>query len=668
MKVRFSICLVAGVLWSGLCAAENSDDPLFGAFKDIPVQVQEFHLWWATPFQGEPGERGWSKWLWGGDVEVDRAVGPAWVRRLSSAAQPLIGAYHSSDPEVMRWQLRCAKAAGIDALQIQLYPHIATGGYYTREKAFAQLLEIAAEEKMPIFAHDELMFVPGEAQKPENMRKRMSALLNKFGSSPGYYKIDGKPVFAFQYWNRFISIPVLGETLRNISSDVKGGVHFQVSGGTNPELTALPEVGSVIATGNAHGHLRNFEDRTAEVDWEKLDKELDHVSKYAAQTGRKRFGLLGYPGFEETAKGSGEGRWLRRGDGLSYLAEVLGRYRSIKPDMLILSSWNDWNENTAFEPSLNVDGRKDDPYEGLRFIAKLKGKEFVPPPLPSSEHVDPWGSATLGGKDHTPPYATQAWMAPLVEELRMGFVDETSPIAKASIARTAAAEISWSATEIQARGLKVVKKSPELETGLDWPGIAVGKDGNSLNLEMTEADTWKSDEPVWLAVVYLDRAVGRFVLNYPNALPENRDPTDGWVYPFTQPIHLTGTGHWKVRVRRLHGFDPAKAGNWLNLSFFQKNGEQWSTLPPVADGALPVIAAVQLFKASDFDSKNLYLAGKNSDGSASTFRMNGVSWNPKSPLAALIVAEDEKGNAAFPIPVVPGFLKTPQHQVYPIDP
>jgi hypothetical protein len=48
-------------------------------------------------------------------------------------------------------------------------------------------------------------------------------------------------------------------------------------------------------------------------------------------------------------------------------------------DVLLLTSFNEWPEGTVVEPSADWP----DPYRHLRQVARWKGREFVPPPLPA---------------------------------------------------------------------------------------------------------------------------------------------------------------------------------------------------------------------------------------------------------------------------------------------
>ena len=69
----------------------------------------------------------------------------------------------------------------------------------------------------------------------------------------------------------------------------------------------------------------------------------------------------------------------------------------------MLSSWNDWEEGTTMEPGWDFDGFSGDPYRYCRVVAHLKGREFIPPPLPPKESVHPTIWEKLGYGDGAGP-------------------------------------------------------------------------------------------------------------------------------------------------------------------------------------------------------------------------------------------------------------------------
>lgn len=75
-----------------------------------------------------------------------------------------------------------------------------------RRNIIETALNVAAEEKFPIFFMDEVAFRGGSpAQKIDVSIRRITEFIKKYGSHPGFYKIDGKPVCYFQTFGWEIS-------------------------------------------------------------------------------------------------------------------------------------------------------------------------------------------------------------------------------------------------------------------------------------------------------------------------------------------------------------------------------------------------------------------------------------------------------------------------------
>lgn len=654
--VRLSLMLAVLFCFAS-SSAQEFPPQTEGVCRDIPIHVMEFHLWWSTPFQGPLQNRVWSKWTWSSDnCDPRLAVGPAWRRRLSSSALPLIGPYSSSDPEVMRWQLRCAKAAGIDALQIQLFPTQSEGTSFGQEEAFAHMLDIAAQEKMPIYIHDEVQFRKPPASTPLIMEKRIVYAINKFGSHPGYFRWNGKPAYSFQYWRRFISEPDMALMLKQASTQIPGGIHFMVNGGGAVALRQIPDVGSLIVTGNSN-QLRTYNDRSGNLDWSGIDKRLADAAQTRQAGPFKPSGYWAYAGFDAAAQQNGKGRWLSRGNNLSTLAAVVERYLKEKPDFLMLSSWNDWNENTALEPSLDVDGRNEDPYQALRFIAHLKGKKFIPPPLPAPDHVDPWMSVRLGGKDMTPPYELRTWFAPNSQEVRMTFADETSPVTNGYVAREATAFIDWSAQPVQSRNLSTSMTLVRAQSLDDISGIDLGSE---LTLKVSGNFSIMDNDPTWLAVTYYDAGNGALLINYPTNQPLLVEPTDGVSIPPRLKIRLKNERRWRCAVLELRGINAHFSGGEILITHEKKTSRP--DMPALNDPV--VLGGCWIFRRSDFSSNETFDAGHSVDKGTITFRFRQIPWDPLSARPFLFIAGDINRNESFPVAIIPGIQKDALFRIY----
>ena len=165
---------------ASLC--EQHRDHVKPAASVAPASKHQTALWamyyaWYETATGPHGR--WRLW------SEDKTAHPK--PKPNSKAQPLIGYYDSDNPEVVRWHVRLAKAAGIDAFLVSWW-----GGANISGVAFEKtILPVAAEEKFKVAMCSEL------AQFHHDMKvlaRQMAEVLRRTKDSPAYLRVDGKPV------------------------------------------------------------------------------------------------------------------------------------------------------------------------------------------------------------------------------------------------------------------------------------------------------------------------------------------------------------------------------------------------------------------------------------------------------------------------------------------
>jgi len=395
------------------CSAEPplsaNPAPVFIPRLNCPVYVMEYHIWYRSPF-GRGAQPGYVHW--GDTVHIDFPLSSDQnIRDMGSVGYPLLGLYDSENPEIIRWQLRCAHNAGIDGLFVHLFPDQVTGTYLGGSKTFATILHIAGEEHVQVAAHDEVMFRTGwKAQRPDVMALRISEFIKRFGSDPAYLKIGGHPVYAFQYWTQFIAPGDMAACLDRAEHLAGVPIHFFVLGGADA-LYQRHSPSSFVTLGNSM-FIKTDEGSSVPgaADWLRLRAALLKFTFLRSLFTNQQFGLWAYPGFnnqpQEREQNNPHVRALSRQEG-NVLAETLTAYSGENPDFIVLSSWNDWMENSAFEPGYRFDSFEAtadrDPYRYCRMLAAVKGRTFEPPPLPPKEAIDPLRWQSLYGVDATPP-------------------------------------------------------------------------------------------------------------------------------------------------------------------------------------------------------------------------------------------------------------------------
>jgi len=170
-----------------------------------PLVFAHYYTWYTT---GYGPNKNWGQWSHLGPSEFypngcdpERILFSPSIREISSCAYPLAGPYDSDNREVVRWHIRLAKAAGIDAFSVDWWgdAHWQNPKSWTRHVFEDVVLPVAEEEDFKVFLFDET----AEFYKDLDEVADWSAkALVKYATSPAYLRLDGKPVFAiYQRWS-----------------------------------------------------------------------------------------------------------------------------------------------------------------------------------------------------------------------------------------------------------------------------------------------------------------------------------------------------------------------------------------------------------------------------------------------------------------------------------
>ena len=395
--------LSAGAL---VFAAEEAgvapEDPAVKAARSldikIPVLVREWHVWSEVPYAGDSESPCWAHW--NGETRYGRfdaaktietlRPGSGWRRWLNSEGYPLLGPYNSSNRDVIRWQLETAKNAGLAGMYVHLWPSLwGKGQDVTPLPTFEKILDAAAAMKYPVGFHDEVQFrqpnVSG-AQLFRNSVARVALLINRYGSHPGWRKVDGRPVYYFQNWSRWMPSDRMADFVRAVECEA-GPVYWVVEGNPDEAVWRIPEIRAVIAYNNTT--YMQF-DADGKLKTEATFAALLRKAESLARKHAKRFGVLVFSRFDDSYdRGSPDRPGLPARKGM-FFVDSLRQSMAVNPDFLIVTQWNDFEECGYIEPAWDYADFEGDPYRYCRIVAASVGKRFVPAPLPPRSAADPY--------------------------------------------------------------------------------------------------------------------------------------------------------------------------------------------------------------------------------------------------------------------------------------
>jgi len=306
-----------------------------------PITSRVPSSWYEDETAGE-NVKTWRHWKWenGGPIRDPERRWASGERKIASIGYPLIGPYNSRSREVIRYHLRTAKAAGIQAFLIDWY-----GPQTFEDDRVAALLEEAHKEGMKIaLCYEEKINFDGfrnSASRDEavaNVVDDLTYILEKYAAHPAYLKRDGIPfIYQFNGWGRGPAGPNLltPAEWRDVLAELPSRVIY---GRQNLDEEYYPPIQAGYVWWNPDG------------EW------LKSVARRATdlrQKGRLDFFMsMVCPGFDDTGVwGWGKGPRKFERDGVSTLRSTFEISSLGEPELVQIVTWNDFGEGTMVEPT-----------------------------------------------------------------------------------------------------------------------------------------------------------------------------------------------------------------------------------------------------------------------------------------------------------------------------
>jgi sugar phosphate isomerase/epimerase len=346
LKKRFRWLICGWFLFAGVsCGNEKTagNDGFWNCGGDSPVIAAHYMPWFNNPETGADAELGWKHWGWQGaevqhSPEIRKENG---LRDIAATKYPLIGPYSSNSDAVIRYHLETAKAAGIQVLIVIWY-----GPGSETDRVIPTLLDLAEATGIRIsLAYEEKINWPpfrnpgSRSEIVKTATEDLSYLLERFASHPAYLRrVDEPVIFQFNYWGEgdLGKQNILPEEWTRIFDQLPAAVSYVRQ---NNDEEYHPPIG-------------------ARYLW--FTKDEHHISHFAASS-RERieeakldfFVTMAAPEFNDSGvNGWGNGSRITPGEGLSLFKDTFERASQDGPEMIQLVTWNDFNEGTSIEPTL----------------------------------------------------------------------------------------------------------------------------------------------------------------------------------------------------------------------------------------------------------------------------------------------------------------------------
>jgi len=244
---------------------------------------------------------------------------------------PFLGNYSSSNPSIIEKHIRLAKAAGIDGFIVSWWGE----GTYTDQNLHT-ILETAERENFKITIYLEILKDgPRDITEIESI---LSDFFRKYGNDDRYYKLDDKPLIFV--WAADSHPP---EIWRNVFQNLnsKGYSARYMACSLNP---AYLDLFNGLHTYGTIGiqNLGEVYNRTSNIC--KTYSLLNNLAE------SKIWAATICPGYDDRLVPGRVGYYQERQNG-TYYGQTFNAAESSDPDWLLITSFNEWPENTYIEPS-----------------------------------------------------------------------------------------------------------------------------------------------------------------------------------------------------------------------------------------------------------------------------------------------------------------------------
>jgi len=238
-----------------------------------------------------------------------------WTGKLSIAHRPRLGLYSSSDERILKTHIDLAKEAGIDGFICSWW-----GINSVTDQNLKKLAQLCDKNnfKFSIYLED--------TKNPFDLREQIQYLESTFAQYKSFLYYKNKPVLFI--FNRILEKISL-DSLRSIKSGF-----------------------SIINYGYGVSNLQGFEgyhEFVPPVEGFRSVKQTYRLAKEVAYSKGKLFAAPVMPGFDDRFVNT-KSTYINRNKG-KYYKNLWEAVLAIKPDWILINTFNEWFEGTEIEPS-----------------------------------------------------------------------------------------------------------------------------------------------------------------------------------------------------------------------------------------------------------------------------------------------------------------------------
>lgn len=265
---------------------------------------------------------------------------PNGLRDIASIYYPLIGPYSLWNPAVIRYQLETAKAAGIQGFFLDWdgqgdFTDLRVPQYLDEAQRLDMKIAICYEEKITF----DWRQPDTRAEDLADVESDLKYIQQRYMGHPAYMRRNGVPfLYQFNGWGqgktgpKYLTPQEYVQVLATLPEPVVFGRQ-----GLDPAYSTSAQCGYLWFSFDPKEIMRFGSDARAMIDKGQMEFFMNFIA----------------PGFNDTGVwGWGGGPRIFERDGLSFLHSTFQHSFDGGPEILQLVTWNDFNEGTCLEPTL----------------------------------------------------------------------------------------------------------------------------------------------------------------------------------------------------------------------------------------------------------------------------------------------------------------------------
>jgi hypothetical protein len=309
-------------------------------------------------WQNSTGHWLWDGWKWNdcGVTHNPNNFKPDGTHDIASIYYPLIGPYDDRDAAIQQYHIRLAEASGIDAFIVDWYGITDHGDFPTINSNFRSMLSFAEKVNFGLAVdYDAYRFylggtgpdyvvIPNRTLAIRQVHDDLAYVIQQYGQRSAYLKFNGKPVI-FVFGSTVLKPSEWGTIFQQLENEGLKAHYIRFFA----DVAYYPYFTGFFPWIEAHGVA---EGTTTPISY--IHNNAEELKNFA-DSNSITWGMNVWPGFDSTPVADwcyGQGRIQIDRKGGTLYNQTWAASMSEEPSSIDIATFNDWNEGTIIEPTV----------------------------------------------------------------------------------------------------------------------------------------------------------------------------------------------------------------------------------------------------------------------------------------------------------------------------